>query len=167
MIDGKRAPQTDFKTPKGPPLPTPIAGPQCKSLADDERLVVALIRQIVVNGIDAPLAQRAMQRRSASTGTTAFAALGDWLTHLATAATRQIAVGSPVRCCPSPDEVAMLAIIGGAPRGDFAVVHKLLGEFVAGDAVDALAHGAENLGELLIGAGIRLRPVRFTGPGAP
>ena len=143
--------------------PPRLAGPQCPALTDDERLVVALIRQIVVHGIGAPLAHRAMQRRGAASGPTAFAALGDWLSQLAEAARRQIAIGSPVRCCPSPDEVMLLAIITGAPRGDFAAVHGLLGALVRPGAIDALAHGAEHLGELLTAAGIALRPVRFTG----
>ena len=158
-------PQTQIHQPTIPKIRRPIMGPQCRALADDERLVIALIRQIVVNGIEAPLAQRAMTRRSAAAGQSAFARLGGWLSLIANAATRQIAIGSPVRCCPSPDEVAMLAILAGAPRGDFALVHKLLGEFVNGDAVDALAHGAEQLGVQLIAAGIALRPVRGTGTG--
>ena len=140
-----------------------LAGPQCPALTDDERLVVALIRQIVIHGIGAPLAHRAMQRRGVASGTTAFAALGDWLSQLAEAARRQIAIGSPVRCCPSPDEVMLLAIITGAPRGDFAAVHGLLGALARPGAIDTLAHGAEQLGELLSIAGITLRLVRFTG----
>ena len=119
--------------------PPRLAGPQCPALTDDERLVVALIRQIVVHGIGAPLAHKAMQRRGA-----------------AEAARRQIAIGSPVRCCPSPDEVMLLAIITGAPRGDFAAVHGLLGALVQPGAIDALAHGAEQLGEMLTAAGIVL-----------
>lgn len=161
-MDGQTPQQAQVHRPQT----APIVGPQCRALADDERLVIALIRQIVVNGIDAPLGHLAMTRRSAASGATAFAQLGNWLSLLANAANRQIAVGSPVRCCPSPDEVAMLAIIAGAPRGDFAAVHKLLGEFVSADAIDALAHAAEQLGEALIAAGVKLRPVRFTGPGA-
>ena len=154
---------TPFQAQAQRPAAPPIASPQCRALADDERLVIALIRQIIVNGTSAPLAQRAIICRSAAAGPTAFASLGDWLTMLANAASRQIAIGSPVRCCPSPDEVAMLAIIAAAPRGDFVAVHQLLGEFVHADAIDGLAHGAEQLGERLIAAGIVLRPVRFTG----
>ncbi|GGE02831.1 hypothetical protein GCM10011529_06600 [Polymorphobacter glacialis] len=151
----------------------PVPGPSCKALAPDERLTVALIRHIVIHGTGGPPTGRLFGHRAAESGSepsgivlssTAYAALGDWLTLLADAATRQIAVGAPTHCCPSPDEVRMLAIIAGAPRGDFAFVHSLLGEMVGPGAVDALAHGAERLGEDLIAAGITLRPVRFTGP---
>lgn len=148
-----------------PSAQSPNLAPTCRGLSEDERFVVGVIRQIVVNGIDAPAAEQAFASRCGPPGTPAIEALRHWLVMLAENARRQIAVGYLTRCCPSPDEVTILAIIEGSRRGDFARAHALLARIVRVDAIDPLAHAAEQLGEALFVIGIRLRPVRFVGPG--
>ena len=115
----------------------PVPGPSCKALAPDERLTVALIRHIVIHGTGGPPTGRLFGHRAADSGflssgtvvsPTAYAALGDWLTLLTDAATRQIAVGAPTHGLgertPDPLQVGedpipalVLHLIHGAPKG--------------------------------------------------
>lgn len=143
----------------GAVLPTPA----CRGLSPDERFVVGAIRQVVISGIDAPEVEQAFFARCGKAGRPSVVLLQNWLRTLAENARRQIAVGHRSRCCPSPDEIMMLAIIECSRRGDFTSAHALLAQLVHTKAIDPLAHGAEQLGEALLTAGISLRPVRFVG----
>lgn len=146
---------TELPAPGGLPLPG------CQALAIDEKLIVAAIRQIVITGRIMPAVAAALEQGCGAAGAAVHQALLEWLTLLADSASRQIAVGAPTHCCPSPDEVAMLAIIDAARRGDFTCAHAVLGGLVRRDAVDNLAHAAETLGETIVAAGMSLTPRRF------
>ena len=141
-----------------------LPAPACRGLSPEERFVVGAIRQVVIGGVDAPEAEQAFIARCGKGGRPSVALLRDWLQTLAENARRQITVGHRSRCCPSPDEIMMLAIIENSRRGNFTNAHALLAQLVHSKAIDPLAHGAEQLGEALLSAGISLRPVRFVRP---
>ena len=141
-----------------------LPAPACRGLSPDERFVVGAIRHVVIGGVDAPEVEQAFLARCGKAGGPSVALLRNWLQTLAENARRQIAVGHRSRCCPSPDEIMMLAIIECSRRGDFTSAHALLAQLAHTKAIDRLAHGAEKLGEALLTAGICLRPVRFAGP---
>ncbi|QXQ05098.1 hypothetical protein KX816_12485 [Sphingosinicellaceae bacterium] len=136
------------------PLPTGVPLPRCPGLTPDERIVVAAIRQMVIDGVTAPGAAEAIALKPESAAV--FGALGAWLDLFASRTRWQIAVGAPVHCCPTPDELAMLTVIEGARRGEFALVHRVLGHFVDAADIDGLAHASEMLGERLDAAGFAL-----------
>ena len=143
------------------PLPAGVPLPRCPGLTPDERIVVAAIRQMVIDGLMAPGAADAMGLKPG--GEAVFRALGAWLGLLAGRTRRQIAVGAPVHCCATPDELAMLTIIAGTRCGDFALVHGVLDHFVDAADIDTLAHASEMLAERLDAAGFAL-VVRRIGP---
>lgn len=141
-----------------------LPAPACRGLSPDERFVVGAIRQVVIGGVDAPEVEQVFFARCGKAGGPSVALLRNWLLTLAEYVRRKIAVGHRSRCCPSPDEIMMLAIIESSRRGDFTGAHAILAQLVHTKAIDPLAHGAEQLGEALLAAGISLRPVRFAGP---
>lgn len=136
--------------------------PRCPGLTPDERVLVAAIRQMVIDGLTAPGAAEAIALKPGSAPV--LGALRDWLGLLAGATLRQIAVGAPLHCCASPDELAMLSMIDTARRGDFAATHLILRCFVDAADIDAVAHASEILGERIDTAGFKLvtRQIRRT-----
>ena len=128
--------------------------PRCPALSSDEKILVAAIRLMVVDGLVAPSAAVAMALKPGSEAV--LEALRDWLGQLAGNAVRQIAVGAPLHCCASPDELALLAAIEGARCGDFVLVHRIFGHFVDRADIDALAHATEILSEHLAAAAFTL-----------
>jgi len=129
--------------------------PRCPGLSPDEKILVAAIRLMVVDGLVAPSAAIAIALKPDSEAV--LEALRNWLGRLAENAIRQISVGAPLHCCASPDELMLLTAMEATRRGDFLLVHRIFAQFVNGDAIDAMAHATEILGERLTTAGFALR----------
>ena len=133
---------------------TAVPLPRCPGLSPDEKILVAAIRLMVVDGLVAPSAAVAIALKPGSEAV--LEALRNWLGRLARNTVRQIAVGAPLHCCASPDELMLLTAMEGARCGDFGLVHRILGQFVDRDDIDDLAHATEILSEQLAAAGFKL-----------